>query len=105
MKMVVLVIVSMILITVLLGSVVPVIQFIKFKNKPAEKRYKYYFTEELLNFDMDNLNFENIDVINERKNNRLYLADRGWIRCPNGTVMSDRGFEEKKALEYGIELP
>lgn len=103
--MMVFTILLLILVTVLLGSIVPFIQYIEFKRKPVGKRYKYYFSEELLNYDMDNLSFENIDVVNERTNNRLYLSDRGWIRCPNGTVMSERGFEEKKAREYSIELP
>lgn len=100
----------MILGTIILGSIVPVIQFFKFKitsNKTAFNKYEnhYQFSRELLNSDLDNLKFENVDKVDRKLNNRLYIAERGWVRGPNGTVLSLHDFEEKKSIEYEIELP
>lgn len=95
----------MIIGTIVLGSIIPLSQFIYFKIKPVEKKTRYYFTEQLLNYDLDNLTFENVDIVDSKENNRLYIADRGWVRRPNGTVLSDCSFEKKKELEYQIELP
>ena len=95
----------MVLGTIFLGSVIPLLQFIRFKRTHIKKKTKYYFTEQLLNYDLDNLRFENVDVVDSKYNNRLYIADRGWVRRPNGTVLSGNSFEKKKELEYQIKLP
>lgn len=81
--------------TIFLGSIIPLLQFIRFKRTHIEKKTKYYFTEQLLNYDLDNLRFENVDVVDSKYNNRLYIADRGWVRRPNGTVLSANSFERK----------
>lgn len=96
----------MIIITLLLGSIGPLLQFVIYNRKLKSQPSKYHFSQTLLDFDMDSLSFENIDDKNEDAVVcRLNLSDRGWIRCPQGTVMSERDFGEKKKREFELELP
>lgn len=95
-------IIIMVVCTVLLGSVVPVIQYLKYKIAPSKKERRYFFTSELLNFNLD----EDVALWKEANpQSRKALADRGWVRKPMGCVMADEAFEEKKQREYGIDLP
>lgn len=96
----------MIVITLILGSIVPLIQFVIYNQKLNRQPSLFLFSQTLLDFDLDTLTFENVDSKSANVVvNRLGLADRGWIRCPNGTIMSNEDFSEKKKCEYDIELP
>lgn len=95
-------IIIMILCTILLGGVVPFVQYLKYKITPTQKERRYLFSLELLNFNLD----EDIDLWRKANpQSRMALADRGWVRKPMGCVMTDETFEEKKQREYGIDLP
>lgn len=96
-----------VLIVVLLGTFIPVMQFLLNKNKKTKTTYLYTFPEELVNYNLDNLSFEisNKPQTENISFDRMTLADRGWVRCPNGSVMNNQKLEEKKAIEYNIELP
>ena len=52
-----------------------------------------------------NIKYENVHTRDGFLVNRQSLANRGWVRCPNGTIMNDVMFEQKKCDEYKIELP
>lgn len=101
-KVVVKYIIIMVLSTVLLGSVIPFIQYLKYKTAPSKKEKRYFFSLELFDFNLD----EDIDSWKkENPQSRIALADRGWVRKPMGCVMEEEAFEEKKQREYEIELP
>lgn len=95
-------IIIMVLCTILLGSVVPFIQYLKHKSAPSKKERRYFFASELLNFNLD----ENVALWKkENPQGRMALTDRGWVRKPMGCVMTDEAFEEKKQREYTVDLP
>lgn len=85
------------IVILLLGCIVPFTQFLIYK-KSNKKSCKYVFSEELVNFDFE---FE----INDKVVARTLLATRGWVRGPQGNVMTEYDFEQKKAAEYDIALP
>ena len=96
----------MILITLILGSIVPFVQYVVYNQKLKKQLLRFRFSKTLLDFDLDTLTFENAGSQNKNAVvNRIRLADRGWIRCQNGTIMSNTEFDEKKNREYHIELP
>lgn len=98
--------IPMIVITLILGSMVPFIQFVIYNRKFNARPARFLFSQTLLDFDMDALTFENVDSKgSDATIDRLGLLDRGWIRCPNGIVMSNNDFDQKKKLEYKIDLP
>lgn len=94
---------ALLLIVVVISCVVPIIQWINV-SKHSKKIKEYSFSEELFDFDLDNLAFEHSSC-DENMINRLTLADRGWVRCPVGVVISNEVFEKKKKSEYEKELP
>lgn len=95
-------IIIMVLCTALLGSIVPFIQYLKYKFAPSKKEKRYFFAAELLNFDLD----EDVNLWKKANSQgRMALNDRGWVRKPMGCVMADETFEEKKQREYNIDLP
>ena len=81
----------------LLGSIVPLVQVLIAK-KNRKKTYKYVFSEELVNYDFDT-------KIKNKLVARTRLATRGWVRAPQGNIMTDDDFEQKKNAEYNISLP
>lgn len=87
-----------------LSSVVPMIQYFGIRRQ-ARQKFTFYFSKDLLDHEMADLSFENLDIIAKEKNTRLLVADRGWIRCPLGTVMDESEFEAKKEAEYLLDLP
>lgn len=88
---------------VMASCIIPVVQFIKIR-KHSSKITEYSFSEQLFDLDLDELSFE--DANNEFSSiDRRLLADRGWVRCPVGTVMSNEQFEKRKMSEYEKELP
>lgn len=82
---------------VILGSIVPIFQFIISKRQP-KKSYQYVFSNELINH---KINFK----LSNELISRALLATRGWVRGPQGVLMTDEAFEQKKKIEYEIELP
>ena len=58
-----------------------------------------------INYDTDNLKFENAQAFYERANNRVLADSRGSIRQANGTVHDSKSFEEAKREVYSIALP
>lgn len=98
-------IVALIALTVFLGSIIPLVQYLLFRFKLTVQPKRLLFSQVLLDYDMDNLQYESVQSLNEVFINRLNLANRGWVRGPHGTVMSDESFEAKKKCEYDIELP
>lgn len=92
-------------VVVLLASIVPLCQFLFFKLKSSKNAddyeaddYEYIFSNELVNKDID---FQNSNQLPSRK----IASSRGWIRGPQGEVMTNKDFEEKRNLEYSIDLP
>lgn len=95
-------IIIMVLFTILLSGVVPFVQYLKYKMTPPKKERHYFFSLELLNFNL----YEDVELWKKiNPQSRIALADRGWIRKPMGCVMVDETFEEKKQREYDIDLP
>lgn len=90
-----------ILIILLLGSIVPILQFLvsKRRRQKSKKNYKYVFSDELINYDFDFPSLKTEQVP------RTLLATRGWVRGPQGNVMSENLFDKKKSEEYSIKLP
>ena len=100
----VLYIVYMILATLVLASIVPLLQYIvHLRKNRGSMAEMYFFTQELLDYDTNRLSKFKNDSISIT--NRVELANRGWIRCPNGTIMTEQEFEERKREEYSLELP
>ncbi len=95
--------VCMILVTVALASVVPLVQYIVSRNSRAMPERLYSFAQEL--FDHDTENFSTPSGNQPAVVDRAGLANRGWVRCPKGSVMSEQEFEKKKHAEYLIDLP
>lgn len=88
---------------IVLGSIVPMVQFVCYLFHREQSNTKsYYFSKELFDFDLDSLKFENNS---QQQYSRLDLGDRGWVRCPNGTIITNEMFDQQKKDEYSIELP
>ena len=80
-----------------LGSIVPIVQvLIAKKNKKTT--CKYVFSEELVNYDFD---AETKDKLVKR----TVLSTRGWVRALQGNIMTESTFEQKKTVEYSVDLP
>lgn len=94
---------ALLIVVVLISCVVPIIQWISV-SKSLKKRKEYSFSEQLFDLDLDDLIFENTSR-DENIVNRLALADRGWVRCPVGIIITNEMFEKKKKSEYAKELP
>lgn len=82
---------------IVLGSIVPLLQLLNAKCH-KKSSYKYVFSNELVDFDMD-------FTIKSEFISRPLLATRGWVRGPQGSIMTNEVFEEKKKAEYSIQLP
>lgn len=95
--MIILYIVLLTLAVIALGSIIPIIQVL-FSRKTSPKMYKYVFSEDLINRDIQLVFRENLAP-------RTLLATRGWVRGPQGELLTQNAFEEKKFKEYSIELP
>ena len=80
-----------------LGSIVPLLQLLNAKSH-KKCSYKYVFSNELVDFDMD-------FSIKSELIHRPLLSTRGWVRGPQGSIMTNEAFEEKKKAEYSIQLP
>lgn len=93
------IVVVAIILSIILASSIPLIQYI-IANRKTKESYtqKYMFSDELVNFDIEGKELD-------EHTDRFSLANRGWIRCPNGTIMSEKNFQAKKEQEYKIELP
>lgn len=98
-------IIALIALTALLGSIVPLAQYLFYRIKLSTQPARLLFSQVLLDYDMDDLQYESVKSQSEVVIDRLKLANRGWIRGPHGTVISDESFEAKKQCEYAIELP
>ena len=103
--MVVATLLMLVLGTILLASIVPLLQFMLSKKKASLKEEEsFYFSQEL--FDHEMSHSDKIHKVQDQNNvNRFSLANRGWIRYPNGNIMNEADFLEKKNAEYSIELP
>ena len=86
------------LIILVLSGAIPFIQFLLIKRKPSQPRYT--FSAELLNYDWDLDTCEDDKLIT-----RKIVATRGWVRGPQGNAMTEQSFQEKRTLEYSIDLP
>lgn len=82
---------------VLLGSISPLFQALILQKKQG-KTFKYTFSDDLINRDIE-LEFKKEFIP------RTLLATRGWVRGPQGKIMTNDAFEQKKLEEYSIELP
>lgn len=91
----------MILCVALAGSLVPILQYLKWKCTPQQEKKSYLFSSELFNWDLD----KEIVKSDGKKADRVALADRGWVRRPMGEVLEACEFEEKRKQEYEKELP
>lgn len=96
---------AMIIFTVLAGGFVPFAQYIYFNCKLKNSSEKMLFSQTLLDYDMDDIKYENVHPEDASLVGRQSLANRGWVRCPNGTIMNNSIFESKKHDEYEIDLP
>ena len=92
------IIVVFILSVCILASIVPFAQFLAFRKRKLSLNQHYRFSNDLFDYDIDNKG-------NNRHVDRFALSNRGWIRCPNGIIMSNETFEEKRNNEYKIDLP
>ena len=94
----------MILATIALASIVPLMQYIVcLKKNKSSAEGLYYFSQELVDRETESFSVKN--GIQPAVVNRVELTNRGWVRCPNGSVMSEQEFEDKKRAEYLIDLP
>lgn len=82
---------------IVLGSIVPLFQLAYSKRRKATT-YRYVFSDDLVNFDMNT-------EIRSDVTSRVKLATRGWVRGPQGSIMTQEDFEKKKEIEYSIQLP
>ena len=82
----------------ILASIVPFAQFFAFRKRKISLIQQYRFSYDLFNYDIDNKG-------DNRHVDRFALSNRGWIRCPNGIIMSNETFEEKRNNEYSVDLP
>ena len=98
--------IELVFLTILLGSIVPLVQFVLYHYKAKNQPTVFRFSQKLFDMDMD-FSAKNIKHTDKtiRNVNRFGLSDRGWIRCPNGTVMDDADFSRKKIEESEFELP
>ena len=87
-----------IVIVIAISSIVPIIQYLIWRKKNVSEQIQYFFSRSLVDFDIDT-------EFKSDNENRFALANRGWIRCPSGTVLSNEAFERKKMDEYDIPLP
>lgn len=88
--------------SMLISSIVPLIQYIISYEKFGFTK-KYIFPNELCDFDLDDLSFEKIPE--GKAINRMASNDRGWVHYPVGSIMDNDSFEKKKKEEYDLELP
>lgn len=95
--MIILYILAITLIVVILGSIIPILQVL-ISKKQAKTSYQYVFSNELINH---KIKFKLEDGLFSR----ALLATRGWVRGPQGILMTNEAFEQKKKIEYEIELP
>lgn len=95
----------LVVLTLLLGCIVPFAQYLFFGSKLNSRPSKLLFSKMLLDYDMDNLKYEKACAQTGDLINRISLNNRGWVRGPNGIVMSEEDFEFKKKREYDIALP
>lgn len=89
----------------MLGSIIPMIQFFVEKRKVSNlendsvKVVDFVFSRHL--FDA---NF-NPSPNNANIASRTLVGTRGWIRGPQGHILTDYEFKKKRSSEYKIELP
>lgn len=95
----------LIILTLLLGSIIPFVQYFICNAKLSSQPSKLLFSQTLLDYNMDNLKYEKTSTQSNIFINRLVLNNRGWVRGPNGIIMGDEDFEAKKRCEYDIPLP
>lgn len=86
------------------GSIIPIIQFLLNRKKREKNKYTYSFPDELFNIDLDSVD-EDEDEDEDEFVSRAVLSNRGWIRGPQGNIMTRKTFREKRDAEYNIELP
>ena len=91
--------------TVAVSCIVPLMQFIYSFYRFSKRSEKLLFSQSLLDYDLDDIRYEDVHEEGSTTVGRQLLANRGWVRCPNGTIMNSTIFEAKKAEEYAIELP
>lgn len=82
----------------ILGSTVPIIQFLLMRKNRIKKFYTYSFNSELFDMELDSVN-------DDRYVSRAMLSMRGWIRGPQGDIMTQKTFQKKREDEYSIDLP
>lgn len=90
------------LVIFILLSIIPFVQWIINKNYNKVETTTFHFPLELLNAEMNNLKWENINV---NTTLGIDLKTRGSVRLAKGLIMSDKIFKEKKAEEYSYDLP
>lgn len=96
----------LVVITLLLGSIVPFVQYFIYRSKKSTPAASaFLFSQSLLDCKMVDLKYEKVSVGDRVLIDRVALSDRGWVRGPNGVVMTAKDFEAKKKSEYEIALP
>lgn len=100
----ILTLILMTVITVFCLSFVPILQILIVGRRTREQT-EFQFDSELVDYDTDNLKFENAQIFYEKENNRVLVDSRGSIRQANGTVHDSKSFEEAKRKVYSIALP
>lgn len=86
-------------------SAVPLSQFLIRKKRAPKEQTIFTFDKSLYEYDTDNIRFENADLFQKRKNNRVLINARGNVRQPNGNVIDAKSFEQLKSEVKKIELP
>lgn len=81
-----------------LGAIIPIVQFLLVSKNNKKNTYTYSFPSELFNMELDSA-YEDEFV------SRSVLSMRGWIRGPQGNIITKKAFQEKRENEYNIELP
>lgn len=84
----------------ILVSILPLIEFLTSQKESFMTEYE--FPVELINYNLDNLKFENKG---EATVKRTTLQNRGSVRIAQGRILSEKDLEEKKVKAFSVKLP
>jgi len=93
------------IILIILGSIVPFIQYFVEKRKASIHEnnstnvISYTFSKQLFDADF-NPSFNSVAFAP-----RTLVGARGWVRGPHGKVLTDDDFKQKKDIELKNDLP
>lgn len=102
--MIILYILIFISIVIILGSIVPIIQYFYSKYKLSQKtndvnNFDYRFSLKLFDWEFK----EEVDSGFLKITSRRKAANRGWVR--GETTFDDKNYEKMREEEFSIELP